>query len=220
MAVVDPGVGTSRRALLLVTPAGRFLAPDNGLLTYVLADHESVESPERALGSKDKGFMEPLMSAVPQGCSAYALSRSEYWRHPVSDTFHGRDIFAPAAAHLSRGVPAQEVGDPVHEVVCLNMPPPAGEAGVLEGRVIFVDHFGNVVSNIRPSHISGTSVTVEIGGRVIKGLSRSYEEGEALTALIGSHGYLEVAERNGSAADKLGAEVGSSVRLAPAGGAA
>ena len=215
VGVVDPGVGTSRRALLVITPAGRFLAPDNGLLTYVLADHQCVEPSQCAVVSEGKRFMAPLMSPVPEGCSAYALCRPEYWRHPVSDTFHGRDILAPVAAHLSRGVPPGQLGDAVGEVVCFSVPPPVRESSVLIGRIIFIDRFGNVVSNIRSSHLACTGVEVEIGGRVIKGLSHSYAKGEALVALIGSHGYLEVAERNGSAASRLKVGVGANVRLTP-----
>lgn len=87
---------------MLVTPEGRFLAPDKGLLTHVLMGQAS-EPP----GVSGVGFMEPALVAVPEGCAAYAITRPEYWRHPVSRTFHERDIFAPVAAHLSVG------GEPV-----------------------------------------------------------------------------------------------------------
>ena len=213
VAVIDPGVGTSRRALLVDTPAGRFVAPDNGLLTYVLADQRRNEPSGTTVGIEAGGFLEPLPAPVPQGCSAYALTRAEYWRHPVSDTFHGRDVFAPVAAHLSRGVPAEELGDAVGEVVCLSYGPPASKSGVTEGRVIFVDHFGNLVTNIHSSGVPGGVVEVEISGTLIKGLRRTFAEGSGLLALVGSHGYLEIAETNGSAADRLAVGVGSVVRL-------
>ena len=87
---------------MLVTPEGRFLAPDNGLLTYVLMGQAS--EPPVVSGVE---FMEPALVAVPEGCAAYAITRFESWRHPVSRTFHARDIFAPVAAHLSVG------GEPV-----------------------------------------------------------------------------------------------------------
>ena len=213
VVLVDPGVGTSRLALLLITPGGRFLAPDNGLLTHVLADHRDQAAPE-VLGSPSTGkFMEPVTTPVPSGCSAYELNRSEYWRHPVSDTFHGRDIFAPAAAHLSRGVPPDQLGDAVDQAVTLHIPPPSSQAGVVEGRIVFVDHFGNLVSNIRSTDLPPGDVEVEIGVVRIKGLARSYAEARGLLALVGSQGYVEVAETNGSAADRLGAGVGSRLRL-------
>jgi S-adenosylmethionine hydrolase len=216
VAVVDPGVGTSRRPVLVVTPAGRFLAPDNGLLTYVLADHQGPGSLTGAGASGQGEFMQPVAMPVPEGCSAYVLTRSAYWRHPVSDTFHGRDVFAPVAAHLSRGVPPHRMGDPVEELVCLDLLRPETHGGMVEGQIIFVDHFGNLVSNIRSSHLSGGGVEVEVGGTVVSGLSRTYAETEGVAALVGSHGYLEVAERNGNAADRLGVGVGGRVRVVAA----
>ena len=213
VGVVDPGVGTSRRALLIITPGGRFLAPDNGLLTHVLADHRDQGAPEVVSRPSTGKFMEPVITPVPDGCSGYELNRSEYWRHPVSDTFHGRDIFAPAAAHLSRGVPPDQLGDAVDEAVTLHLPPPSSQAGVVEGRIVFVDHFGNLVSNIRSTDLPPGDVEVEIGGVRIKGLAQSYSKARGLLALVGSQGYVEVAETNGSAADRLAAGVGSRMRL-------
>ena len=98
VAVVDPGVGTSRLALLLVTPTGSFLAPDNGLLTYVLTDHLAEGTTALPEAPKGVGFLEPFSMPVPDSCSAYSLNNADYWRHPISGTFHGRDIFAPVAA--------------------------------------------------------------------------------------------------------------------------
>ena len=211
VAVVDPGVGTSRRALLVVTPDGRFIAPDNGLLTYVLADHRAPTSETLSADSPGK-FMQPMTASVPDGCSAYSLTRAEYWHHPVSDTFHGRDVFAPVAAHLSLGVRPEQLGESVEEVVHLNIHAPTKRSDAVEGRIIFVDHFGNLVSNIRRPLLPSGNIQVEIAGNLIKGLSRSFAEGEGLLALVGSHGYLEVAEREGSAADRLGATVGTELR--------
>lgn len=211
VAVVDPGVGTSRRALLVVIPEGRFIAPDNGLLTYVLADHRTPTSETLSADSLGK-FMQPTTAPVPDGCSAYSLTRAEYWHHPVGDTFHGRDVFAPVAAHLSLGVRPEQLGESVEEVVHLNIHAPTKRNDAVEGRIIFVDHFGNLVSNIRSSLFPSGSIQVEIAGNLIDGLSRSFAESEGLLALVGSHGYLEVAERNGSAAGRLGAKVGTELR--------
>jgi len=212
VAVVDPQVGTERRALLVDTPEGRFIAPDNGLLTYVLHEIFSRFGSERPDGDGE-GFLEPFSVLVPEGCSAYALTQPEYWRHPVSDTFHGRDIFAPVAAHLSRGVRPEEMGEAVGEVTALDERTVERRPGVVEGRIVFVDHFGNLVSNIRTGADNAADMEVDIRGRRIKGLRRTFAEGRGLLALVGSHGYLEVAERNGSAADRLEAGVGTRIRL-------
>ena len=217
VGVVDPGVGTSRRAILLVTPSGRFLAPDNGLLTYVLADHQESGSPAGPAASRENDFLKPVKVPPTKGCSAYALTNAEYWLRPVSDTFHGRDVFAPVAAHLSRGVPSEQFGDQIDEVVCLNLPGPESQGGTVLGRIIFIDHFGNLVTDIRPHHLSGGEVELDVAGVRVAGLIRSYAEREGLVALIGSHGYLEIAERNGSAALRLGVAVGGRVRLTNAG---
>ena len=212
VCVVDPEVGTSRRALLLVTPTGRFVAPDNGLLTYLLLDPASPDAAGPGPGA-DVEFKSPITVMVPDGCTAYSLTRCEYWRHPVSDTFHGRDVFAPIAAHLSAGVPPGQLGEETREVVALNLGPPQSRRGAIEGRVVFVDHFGNLVSNIPSSAVRGSSVEVEIKGRRVKGLSRTFAGGQGLRALIGSHGHLEIAESNGSAAARLSADVGTRLRV-------
>ncbi len=217
VGVVDPGVGTSRRALLLDTPSGRFIAPDNGLLTYVIADQQGCGAAGSPFGPSHGGFMEPLPTRVPDGCSAYVLNRTEYWRDAVGHTFQGRDIFAPVAAHLARGVPPKQLGDAIDYVVCLNVHPPVSQGSGVEGRIMFVDHFGNLASNIRENQLPRHSLEVEIGGTSIKGLSRTFADGNGLLALIGSHGYLEIAEANGSAAERLSSGVGSAVRVVGSG---
>jgi S-adenosylmethionine hydrolase len=217
VAVVDPGVGSSRRALLLLTEWGRFLAPDNGLLTYVLMDGRLKGFADDLLGPDKGEFLSPVTAPVPDGCSVFSLTRPEFWLQPVSDTFHGRDVFAPVAAHLSRGVTPERLGDPVDEVLRLNIWQPESRDGIVRGRIIFVDHFGNLVSNILSSDVPAGSVDMEIGGTRISGLSRFFAEGTGVMALIGSHGYLEIAKRDGSAADQLKAGVGEEVRVAKAG---
>lgn len=156
LAVVDSGVGSSRRAILLVTPEGRFLAPDNGLLTYVVMGHAS-----EPFAVSCVGFMEPVLVAVPEGCAAYATTRPEYWRHPVRRTFQARDIFAPVAAHLSLGVAPNTVGEQVDIITALNAWSEPDDDAVLHGRVIFVDGFGNLVTNLR-------SDCVQIGFRAVQ----------------------------------------------------
>ena len=207
VAVVDPGVGTSRRAVLLVTPTARFLSPDNGLLSHVLAGY--IADPQE----------QPGRVPLPPGCAAYHLTNDKYWLHPLSHTFHGRDVFAPVSAHLSLGIPPGDFGPPVQDLVWLPFPQPTRHAGTLEGEVVYVDHFGNLITNIQVQQLgSGGGVSVEIKGRQIHGLSLTFNspdrpDGECLRALAGSLGYLEIAFPNGSAAQALDAGPGEAVRV-------
>lgn len=209
VAVVDPGVGTDRMAVLLVTPTGKFLAPDNGLLSGVLGDYLDPPPPN------------PARVPLPPSLSAYRLTNSEFWLHPVSNTFHGRDIFAPAAAHLSLGVPATGLGQPLQDLAWLPAPKPVREDDYLLGEVVYADHYGNLVTNIPAGELGTPSgVTVEIKGRKIHGLSQTFQSpksdgGEGLLALGGSLGYLEIAIKNSSAALVLNAGPGDKVRVSP-----
>lgn len=203
VAVVDPGVGAERRALALRTPLGTFVGPDNGVLSPALPD----ETRDRA---EERGSKVPL----PEGASCVALTDPAYHHRPVSDTFHGRDIFAPAAAHLSLGVTISDLGEPVSEVVAL---PPfrarRAPDGSLLGRVVHVDRFGNLITDIRRDDLPSSDVTVEIAGRRLHGLHRTYAEADGLAALIGSSGYLELAMPDGSAAAELDTDIGESVTV-------
>ncbi len=219
VAVVDPGVGTDRKPIVLDTPAARFIAPDNGLLSEVVREHIARES--RNL--EHQGAI-PLQA--PLYC--FELSNPRYHRHPVSNTFHGRDIFAPAAAHLSLGVRPEEFGPLVSEMACLPLNEPSQVGNAVTGEVIYTDHFGNLVTNILGTRFIGPradkgAVTVEIGTRQIKGLSRTFHDtaqdsspqpdGLPLVALVGSNGYLEVVVRDGNAAESIGIGVGEMVRV-------
>ena len=250
VAVVDPGVGTKRNPILLVTPRGFYVAPDNGVLTYILMAHGALPKPI-AEPTESEPAMAPRPIDVPEGCEAYLLNRKEYWLERVSNTFHGRDIFAPVAAHLAAGVLPEELGEPMERVVCLSVPQPEASGDAIEGHIIHVDRFGNLVSNIRLEESAKVWITVEIEGAVIHGLSSSYVGGEepalsdslrgtgsdspiplrgmdrsppprtdpseslskGLLAIVGSSGYLEVAARNGSAAQQLGSGVGTRVKV-------
>ncbi len=223
VAVVDPGVGTERRALLLITPTARFLAPDNGLLSYVVKDY--LTEPPGQTGQLSQFGRIP----VPPGLKAYALTNPRYWLNPVSNTFHGRDVFAPVAAHLSLGLPPQALGAPVADLVWQPLPEPTRrDDGGVQGEVIYIDRFGNLITNIaavdlRAERDGAGSVEVRIGPRRILGLSRTFHDvsvpdwtqpdGVALVALIGSNGYLEVAARDGNAAQVLGLGAGTPVRV-------
>ena len=211
VAVVDPGVGTERRPIVLTAPTGTFVAPDNGLLTHVLTTH-GVHPTGKPNDTTDRLALSQVN--LPDECAAYVLNLDRYWLKPTSKTFHGRDIFAPAAAHLASGVSPEELGEPIATLQCLDIPRPAERHGVIEGRVIHVDRFGNLVSNIRLDNQTPGSVLVKIAGRRIQGLSRSYAAAGEILAIVGSHGYLEVALRNGSAAKQLGAGVGAKMEVA------
>ena len=207
VVVVDPGVGTSRRALLLMTPEGRFLAPDNGVLSHVVRDYMSA-LPERS------GKVE-----VPVGLTAYSLTNSRYWLHPVSKTFHGRDIFAPVAAHLSLGASPGDLGEPLNDLCWLPLPEPIRRDNSIRGEVINVDRFGNLVTNIPAAMLAeAPGLHLNIRDRLIKGLSHTYQGNErsaeeALVALLGSHGFLEIALPSGSAALTLEIDVGEPLQV-------
>ncbi len=206
VAVVDPGVGTQRRTLAVQTRDYRFVAPDNGLLTYLAREHLPQEAP------KEKLFA-PYQAPMPPGWSAVALTRPTFWRQPVSATFHGRDIFAPVAAHLAQGVPLEELGKPATTLTVLHVPQPVRVGEMLKGIVLHVDRFGNLVTNVPAALVDGKRVRVQVGTTTIKGLSATYGEGRGLVALVGSHGYLEVAMVGGSAARTLGIGVGEGVEV-------
>lgn len=205
VAVVDPGVGTSRRALLVLGNGHIFLVPDNGLLSYVSGEDQQVGPQLEPL----EGYQRPL----PDGWQAFALTNSKLWRHPVSATFHGRDIFASVAAHLSLGLSPAEVGEAVDSIQCLYLPMPRWREGVLEGRVTHIDRFGNLITDISNEEVASAAggITVDVGKRLISGLSPYYDVQRELLALMGSHGYLEISASRGNAAARLGMAIGAPV---------
>lgn len=211
LAVVDPGVGTERRAVLLVTPTAKFVAPDNGLLSNILKEY--LESPPE----------QPGMVALPPGLAAYELANPDYRRQPVSRTFHGRDVFAPAAACLSLGRPPQTFGPPLTELVWQPPPTPTRRGKGLAGEVIYIDRFGNLITNIRAGELPAGTPQITVGSRVIAGISGTFHDPAAvraeaaglppLIALVGSNGYLEIAVPDGDAAQVLRLGVGAVVGL-------
>ncbi len=191
VVVVDPGVGSQRRAIALRTAQACFVAPDNGVLSYVLARE----------GMKE----------------AVSLTHSRYHRPIVSHTFHGRDIFAPVAAHLARGVSLTELGEPLTEIVTFSLPQPQvlPNRDVI-GHVLHVDRFGNLILDVREGDfILGGGIVLEVAGRRIQGLGRTFTDVPAgeLVAYIGSSGHLEIALREGNAAQLLGMEIGAQILL-------
>lgn len=205
LAVVDPGVGTKRRAIILRTPVADFVAPDNGVLSYVIAQSSTV--PTDSTGQQIE--LKPNLEAV-------AITKPDFWRSPVSSTFHGRDIFAPVAAHLSLGLSPTDFGETINSVAVLPLHLPYRTPdGTLVGHVIHIDSFGNLTTNIRSRDLPEPAklVSIIMGKHTISGLSPTYAEGEGLLALIGSSGYLEIALARGNARAVTGAEVGSELRI-------
>ena len=205
VVVVDPGVGTARRAIIFRTPLADFVAPDNGVLSYVI---------QRSSGKEIAADCQQIELEPP--LEAVAITQPRFWRSPVSATFHGRDIFAPVAAHLSLGTPLGQFGEAVTSLTVLPLPRPyPAPNGTLVGRIIHIDNFGNLITNIKSGDITqmARETMVEVGNQSIHGISRTYGEGEGLLALFGSSGYLEIALKGGNAGAFLGAEVGQEVRI-------
>jgi S-adenosylmethionine hydrolase len=190
VVVVDPGVGSERALLYVEVQGHRLLVPDNGCWTSLIP---------------------PEGSAL----TVVRLTESRYWRQPVSATFHGRDILAPAAAHLSLGVDPQNLGTPWATWVRLEIPKPQSGVNSLRGEVIFIDHFGNLITNLsdcpRPDILCVGKQTFRRRFRWV----RNYSEADsgALVALISSTGNLEVAVVKGNAARRLRASIGTPVEV-------
>lgn len=206
MAVVDPGVGTARRPLLVAGDGHYFVGPDNGLFTYVLWPRLMPRQPSR------KPFS-PFSTPLPEDFAAYVLDQPRYWRQPVSATFHARDVFGPVAAHLVAGARPEQLGAPTDRVTALSVPRAEWEGDVLDGLVLHVDTFGNLLTNVPAEAVAGRTVEVMVAGRTIRGMGRTYAENEGLVAVVGSGGYVEIAVAMGSAARELGVGVGAAVRV-------
>lgn len=194
LAVVDPGVGSDRRAIALSIDDAYFVGPDNGLFGLVWA---AARRPRRA--------------------RAVHLTQPAYWLAEPSATFHGRDIFAPVAAHLARGVALDELGAPlpIADLVRLPLPAVRQTQRGLAGSVIHIDHFGNLITNVRAHQVAGIqAATVDIAGKSAP-LVRTYGDMAqgGLLALVGSSGFVEVAVAGGNAAQRLGVERGEPILL-------
>ena len=204
MVVVDPGVGSQRRAVILRTTRAYFIAPDNGVLSYVVEEACPTASPQ------------PQERELGLGLEAIAITTPHFWRSSVSSTFHGRDIFAPVAAHLSLGVPLGEFGEAISSLFVLPIPRLCRQpGGVLIGDIIHIDRFGNLITNVRGADLPGEGANIEVGGHFIQSLSRFYEQGDELLAIIGSSGYLEVSLKNGNAAAFLHSKLGDKLKIKP-----
>ena len=209
LVIVDPGVGSARRPVAVHAGAYTFVAPDNGVLSYTLAE----------IGGKQ---------------TAVVLENPSYRRQDVSATFHGRDVFAPAAAYLARGeVTLHQLGRIIHELAELPTPTLQVEGKHISGEVTHIDHFGNIITSIgemrwvdesrlvisiagqMSARLIADDITVRIGGETIYGILHAYHEigrGE-LMAQIDSNGYLEIAVNQGDAARRLKVTIGDPLEL-------
>lgn len=192
VAVVDPGVGTERRAVAVEHCGHRFVGPDNGLFSLVLGD------------------------AAPD--AIVTLDRPKAWRTDTpAPTFHGRDVFAPVAARLAAGASLTDVGTPGDPLRVLRWGLPISDADSIRGTVVHVDRYGNAVTNVTAedlhSRLNGRSVKTIASGTIVRGVATTYADrdpGDALV-LVGSGGYAEIAVRGGNAAQLLGIDRGTAV---------
>ncbi len=194
VAVVDPGVGSARRGLAVEAGGRFFVGPDNGIFTFVLREH-----PQPRL---------------------HAIESARLFREPVSPVFHGRDVFGPVAGHLAMGLAIEDVGPGVGDPVVLDVPEPRRlEGGDWDVRVVHVDRFGSLTTNLRAHALERTSgLEVAVDGRPIP-LVSTYADVPLGTAcaLVGSNGRLEIAVREGRASDHFGVAARIRVRVRGAG---
>jgi S-adenosylmethionine hydrolase len=193
VVVVDPGVGSARRAILIEREGDYLVGPDNGVLSLALEE----KKPRRVVH----------------------LSNAVYHLQPTSSTFHGRDIFAPVAAHLARGVSPDSFGESLNSFVQIPWPKVAKSARAIEGEIVYIDHFGNLFTNIREADLNempAQKLTVSAGRVVIQGVTQSYGASEAgqWVAVINSWGLLEIAINRGSAHHRLQAQRGDRITVA------
>jgi len=187
VAIVDPGVGSGRKALVATAGGHYFIAPDNGILTYLMGQEDF---------------------------AAYQITADHYFRKPVSATFHGRDIFAPIAAWLSRGIPIQQLGTVEKNPVRLDNPElKRVRDNLFQGAILSVDQFGNLITNLKPADVPRSAKIILSGKREIKSFYFAYAEGAPGEAFVieGSTGYLEIAVKNGSAAALLNLKPGDPI---------
>jgi len=184
LAVVDPGVGSLRKPIIVSTKDYYFVGPDNGLFTFLDEKRE-------------------IQKVIEFRNRKYCLSQ-------LSDTFHGRDIFAPVAAHLSRGTKIEDFGEEIKDWVKLPFPKQNWEEKRIKGEILHIDKFGNLITNIPEGSLPKRGFLLEIKGRKINKISHSYSQGEEgeLLLISGSSGFFEISTNRGRASDLLGVKRG------------
>ena len=193
VAVIDPGVGTSRRPIAIKNGVQYLVGPDNGVFTPLLMEANS----------------------LGRGTEIVLLDQPQYWLPRVSHTFHGRDIFAPVAAYLAQGVPLRELGTLISDPFLLSLPQPEKTRDGWIAHVTIIDVFGNLTTDLPASEIGNHPIILHLHGRKIDQVVTSYGHRPAgeLVALVDSEDYLEIAQVNGNAAKALGAKVGDIVEV-------
>jgi hypothetical protein len=194
IAVVDPGVGTDRRAIGLKIGNQYFIVPDNGLITPILQE-----------GEQNKDLIEIV-----------DLNNPTYWLPNVSQTFHGRDIFAPTGAHLAAGVPLSELGDRIHDPLRIEFSQPKATTRGWEAHITIIDVFGNLTTDLPAGYLEGVrEITIHLGKHIIHGLVPSYGHREPgdLIALVDSENFIEIGVVNGSATSVTNAKIGDVVEV-------
>lgn len=191
IAVVDPGVGSNRRAVAIEFAGGFLVGPDNGLFSGILSQNSAI--------------------------SVIELTNYNYWRtSSPSTTFHGRDIFAAVGAHLASGVSLEELGTVINPESLVKLPIAEcrEKDGIVEGCIQYIDRFGNLITNIPGNLVINKSWTVEIAEVNIQG-KKTYSESPigSLIALVGSHGWVEIAVNNGNAQSKLQLNYGNEIKV-------
>jgi S-adenosyl-L-methionine hydrolase (adenosine-forming) len=192
LVVVDPGVGTERIPVALQLGEQFFVGPDNGVFSLIAENNDY---------------------------TACRLTDPSYWRENASNTFHGRDIFAPVAAHLANGVNLEKFGDAVEKLVTYRWATPISDKDGIQGWIVHIDRFGNLISNIPEELIQKLNLTgrlkIYVGNTILHQLVKSYgfvEDGEP-AAYIGSSGMLEVAINKGNASEMLGVHKGAQISI-------
>jgi S-adenosylmethionine hydrolase len=192
VAVVDPGVGSQRAAIAVQTANRFFVGPDNGVLSWALA-HEKIKTIRR-------------------------LENEQYFLQPVSRTFHGRDIFASVAAHLSRGLSARRLGRELKDFVHVPWPRTTKQGGNVQGEIVYIDRFGNAITNMEGELVSREGAgqcEMIVKGKVRCALAEFYQAVPVHrpVAVIGSSGLVEIAVNGGSSARQFGLELGDKVTV-------
>jgi S-adenosylmethionine hydrolase len=194
VVVVDPGVGTERRPIIVASDQHYFVAPDNGVLSSVYDRTEALY--------------------------VWNIISEHYFRQPVSKTFHGRDIFAPVAAWLSKSWQTSAFGEPITDFVRFAIPKPKAAGNTIKGIVLRIDRFGNLITNLTPQDVPALAAadgkfTIRAGNTVVTKLVPTFAQGPAGEAVgvIGSSGYLEIAVNKANAARTLGIARGAEVTI-------
>lgn len=192
LVVVDPGVGTSRKPIAIKIKDQYFVGPDNGIFSLIADQYEY---------------------------SGVELNHAKFWRPSPSNTFHGRDIFAPVAAHLANGVELEDLGDPIEKLETYRWAVPISDKDGVQGWIVHIDHFGNLISNIPESMIrkagADANLKIYVGNTIFDTIVNTFgdvPDGEP-AAYIGSSGVLEIAINKGDAREMLGVEKGAQISI-------